>query len=68
MLAMAHGIQGDFNKVASELPKGADGKEVDLTPFAHQAKTLAKKLAALLEQRAAEKAAQRAAKKTATAP
>ena len=56
MLTMAHGIQGDFDKVASEFPTGADGKEVDLAPFARRARDLAKKLATLLEQRAAKKA------------
>ena len=57
MLTMAHGIQGDFDKVTSEFPKGSDGKEVDLAPFARRARALAKTLAALLEQRAADKAA-----------
>lgn len=52
-LCMAHGVQGDFDKVASEFPKGADGREVVLTPFARRARPLAKRLAKLLEQRAA---------------
>ena len=55
-LAMAHGIEGDFQKATSSFPTGADGKEVDLKPFAKRAKKFAKQLAALLEKRAFERA------------
>jgi len=54
-LAMGHGIEGDFQKATSSFPTGADGKEVDLNPFAKRAKKLAKQLAALLEKRAFER-------------
>ena len=56
MMAMAHGIDGDFQRATSQFPTGADGKEVDLTPFAKQARRLAKQLAVTLERRAAERA------------
>ena len=61
MLALAGGIQGDFEKAFSEFPKNADGKEVDLKPFARQARKLAKQLNETLSRRAA-------AEKPATAP
>ena len=66
MMAMAHGVQGDFNKVTSEIPKGPDGKEVVLAPFTKQANFFAKQLVVLLEHRAAEQAAA-AAKQAAAA-
>ena len=56
-LAMAHGIQGDFVKAVSEILKGTDGKEVVLTPFARQARELAKKPAVLVEECSKEKSA-----------
>lgn len=56
-LAMGHGIEGDFQKATSSFPTGADGKEVDLHPFAKRAKKLGKQLAALLEKRFAESSA-----------
>ena len=54
-LAMAHGIQGDFEKATSSFPTGAGGEEVDLKPFSKRAKKWAKKLAEVLEKRAAER-------------
>ena len=56
-LSMAHGIQGNFDEAVSEIPKGADGKEVDLTPFARRARELAKRLAVLVEEWAKKKTA-----------
>jgi hypothetical protein len=41
-MVMVHVIEGDFQKATSEFPKGPDGKEVYLKPFAHQARKLAK--------------------------
>ena len=52
-LALAGGIQGDFQKAFSEFPKDADGKEVDLKPFARQARKLSKQLNDTLSRRAA---------------
>jgi len=52
-LALAGGIQGDFERAFSEFPKGADGKEVDLKPFARRARKLAKQLDETLSKRAA---------------
>ena len=60
-LALAGGIQGDFQKAFSEFPKDADGKEVELKPFARQARKLAKQLTDTLSKRAATE-------KRATAP
>src|SRR5664279_3749516 len=60
-LAMAGGIQGDYEKAFSEFPKDADGKEVDLKPFENQARKLAKQLSNMLSKRAT-------AEKRATAP
>jgi len=64
-LAMAHGIQGDFNKAMSEMPKGPDGQEIALAPFGREARELAKKLAVLVEEAAKVRPAP---EKTATAP
>ena len=55
ILAMGHDIEGDFQKATSSFPMGADGKEVDLNPFAKRAMKLAKQLVALLEKRAFER-------------
>ena len=60
-LAMEGGIQGDFERAFSEFPKDADGKEVDLKPFARQTRKLAKQLSDTLSKRDA-------AEKHATAP
>jgi hypothetical protein len=60
MLALAHGIQGDFNKATSEFPTGPDGQEVELRPFKKQAKKLAKQLADLLKRCVATRATQAA--------
>ena len=59
-LAMGHEVQGDFDKVTSEFPKGPDGKEVDLLPLHPRAWTLAEQLSQMMEHRAA-KTCQRAA-------
>ena len=60
-LALAGGIQGDFERAFSEFPKDADSKEVDLKPFARQVRKLAKQLSDTLSRRAA-------GEKRATAP
>ena len=48
-LAMGHGVQGDFNKVTSEFPKGPDGVEVDLQPLHPRARALAEQLSHMQE-------------------
>ena len=59
-LAMGHEVQGDFDKVTSEFPKGPHGKEVDLLPLHPRAWTLAEQLSQMMEQHAV-KTYQRAA-------
>ena len=51
-LVMAHGIQGDFHKAVSEMPKGPDGQDIALAPFAREAREMARKLAILVEEAA----------------
>ena len=51
-LAMGHGVQGDFDKVTSEFPKGPDGVEVDLQPLHPRARALAEQLSQMLERHA----------------
>ena len=51
-LSMANRIEGDFAEAFSGLPRNSNGKEVDLTPYAAHASTLAKQLLAMLEAQA----------------
>jgi hypothetical protein len=41
-MALAHGIEGDFQKATESYPTDADGKEVDLKRFAKRVKKYAK--------------------------
>lgn len=56
-LTMAHGADGDFEKIASSYPVGSDGKEVELRPYLLKARGYAKQLAEVLEKRAVARAA-----------
>ena len=46
--ALASGIDGDYEKAFSEVPKKPDGKKVALKPFAARARKLAVMLSSLV--------------------
>ena len=68
-LALAHDVEGDFEKATSTFPTGAYDEEVDLKPFSKRAKACAKTLAGILERRLAvrEAAERQVAKREAAA-
>ena len=47
-LAMGHGVSADFGKVTGEYPRDAQGNEVDLSIFSHDAERLAGRVFQLL--------------------
>ena len=47
-LAMGHGVVADFEKVTGELPRDAQGREVDLSVFSTDARKLAERAVQLL--------------------
>ena len=48
-LLMGYGIEADFEAMLTDLPKAADGTEVDLTQFTARARECARQLIALAE-------------------
>ena len=54
MLAGAHGVVADFEKVVTGVPVDESGSETDLAPHAEAARPLAEKLLKFLKARAQE--------------
>ena len=65
LLALGHGVADEQRaKNAYKFPKGSDGREVVLAPFAPRAAELANSLSALVEQRASATACAASAKRS----
>ena len=55
-LLMGYGVEADFESMLTDLPRAADGTEVDLTQFAARARECARTLVALAENDKAKNA------------
>ena len=56
LMLLRHGLEGDFDKAMSGLPRGPDGRLVALGSFAERSRELAQRLTETLEKPAAKRA------------
>ena len=61
MLAIAHGVKADFDKVVSGFPRKVKGKPADIVSAREEGKRLSQKMADMLETRTLAKAAAKGA-------
>ena len=66
MLAIAHGVEADFDKVVSEFPRKVNGKHVDIVSTREEGRRLSQKMADMLEARTRAKATAKGARSAST--
>lgn len=56
MLMMGHGVEADYDQIASSFPTGPGGKKIPTGPFRTRAAPLAQKMVAMMAARSAVRA------------